>query len=309
MATPQAVTAPLTRDAIFITAVITDHPDAEQTVREICGGLLDLVHAIDSRGGMSGGGLTCVTGFSFSGWHRLFGLPRPAELHPFRELHGERHSAPATAADLLFHIRGDRMDLCFELAMHLIRRLGTAVSVVDETHGFFYFEDRDLIGFVDGTENPKGSDAGLATIVGQEDPAFAGGSYVHVQKYRHNMDAWDALATEAQEQIIGREKFSNIELDDEAKPSWAHNVLTNIVEDGEELAIVRHNMPYGSVANRELGTYFIGYARSPRVTELMLKNMFIGDPPGNYDHLLDYSTAVTGALFFTPSQDYLDGLD
>jgi putative iron-dependent peroxidase len=308
MATPQAALAPLTRDAIFLTAVLTGEPGADDMVKRVLGGLSDLVNAVDSRGGISGGNLSCVAGISFSGWHRLFGLPRPAKLHPFRELHGEKHVALATAGDLLFHIRSDRMDLCFELAMNLVHRLGSAVEIIDETHGFFYFEDRDLIGFVDGTENPKGDEAAEAVIIGDEEPDFTGGSYVHVQKYQHDMVGWNALKTEQQELIIGREKLSNIELDDDTKPSWAHNALTNIEEDGVEQAIVRHNMPYGSVAKGELGTYFIGYARNPDITERMLRNMFLGDPPGNYDHLLDYSHPVTGAMFFAPSLDFLDAL-
>jgi porphyrinogen peroxidase len=295
--TPQAVVAPMTRDAIFLTAVLSDVV-----------GAADLVNALNSRVGFAGGDLSCVTGFSFSGWHKLFGQSRPAELHPFRELHGT-HVARATDADLLFHIRSDRMDLCFELAMQIMKRLDGCVTIVDETHGFFYFEDRDLIGFVDGTENPKGDEAVAATIVGAEDPDFAGGSYVHVQKYRHHMDRWNTVAVEEQERIIGREKLSNIELDDDHKPAYAHNALTNLTDDdGNELKIVRHNMPYGSVAQYHLGTYFIGYCRTPSITEKMLFNMFIGDPPGNYDHLLDYSEALTGALFFAPSQDFLDNL-
>ena len=308
MATAQAVLAPLTRDAIFLTVALNGTADAPDTVRRVCGGVGDLVNAISSRAGSAGGDMSCVVGFSFSGWQALFGLPRPAQLHPFRALHGGRHVAPATDADLLLHIRSNRMDLCFELAVQLVRRLGSAVRIVDETHGFLYFEDRDLIGFVDGTENPKGDDARAAAIVGDEDAAYAGGSYVHVQKYRHDLDAWNAVPVEEQERIIGREKLSNIELDDGAKPSWAHNALTDIEADGEEFTIVRHNMPYGSAGSGELGTYFIGYARSPGVTERMLRNMFLGDPPGNYDHLLDYSRPLTGVLFFAPSADFLDSL-
>src|SRR5438309_10832665 len=119
------------------------------------------------------------------GWHELFGLPRPAELHVFREIRaGERH-AVSTPGDLLFHIHASRMDLCFELATQIMTRIGGAVEPVDEVHGFRYFDNRDLIGFVDGTENPQGEAAIEAVLVGEEDAAFAGGSYVIVQKYLH----------------------------------------------------------------------------------------------------------------------------
>jgi putative iron-dependent peroxidase len=187
-------------------------------------------------------------------------------------------------------------------------RLGHAVTVVDEVHGFRYFDDRDVIGFVDGTENPVGQAAFEATIIGDEDRPFAGGSYVIVQKYLHDMDAWNALTTEAQEKIIGRTKLADIELDDATKPSSAHNALTTITEDGREVKILRDNMPFGAVGNGEYGTYFIGYSRSPATTEQMLQNMFVGRPEGNYDRLLDVSRAVTGNLFFVPSAPLLESL-
>jgi putative iron-dependent peroxidase len=184
-------------------------------------------------------------------------------------------------------------------------RLQGAVSAADEVHGFKYFDDRDLLGFVDGTENPVDQGACEAAIIGDEDAGFAGGSYVIVQKYLHDVGGWNAVPTEEQEKIVGRAKLSDIELDDAAKPPFAHNVLTTIVEDGEQLEILRHNMPFGDAGKGEFGTYFIGYARSPRRIEQMLNNMFVGTPPGNYDRLLDFSRPVTGALFFVPSATFL----
>jgi putative iron-dependent peroxidase len=189
-----------------------------------------------------------------------------------------------------------------------MERIGTSVASVDETHGFRYFDDRDLLGFVDGTENPRGTAALDAALVGSEDAAFTGGSYVIVQKYLHDMSKWNALSTEEQERIIGRKKLSDIELSDTVKPSSAHNALTTIVEDGEEVKILRDNMPFGQPGQGEFGTYFIGYSRSPRTTEQMLENMFVGKPPGNYDRLLDFSRAITGALFFAPAANFLESL-
>jgi putative iron-dependent peroxidase len=229
-------------------------------------------------------------------------------LHPFREIRSGARHAVSTPGDLLFHIRAKRMDLCFELATQIMARIGSAVSPVDEVQGFRFFDDRDLIGFVDGTENPRGAAVVDAVLIGDEDAAFAGGSYVIVQKYLHNLDAWNALSTEAQELIIGRNKLSDIELDDSVKPTSSHSSLTTIVENGKEIKILRDNMPFGRPGHAEFGTYFIGYSRSPRTIEQMLENMFIGRPPGNYDRLLDFSRAVTGSLFFVPSATFLDNI-
>jgi porphyrinogen peroxidase len=303
---PQAVVAPLTKAAIFLVAVVNQDKASEDAAIGLCADISSLVKAVGFRD--LNGRLTCVTGFGAGAWDRLTGLPRPSELHPFREiLAGDRH-AVSTPGDLLFHIRATRMDLCFELASQIVNRLEDAATIVDEVHGFVYFDERDLLGFVDGTENPTGPAAVDAAIIGDEEPAYAGGSYVIVQKYLHDLTRWNALPVEEQEKVIGRTKLSDIELDDSVKPTSAHNALTTIVVDGEEVDIVRDNMPFGHVGSGEYGTYFIGYARSAATTEQMLTNMFVGSPPGNYDRILDVSTAVTGCLFFIPSQTMLDGL-
>lgn len=301
----QPVVATLTRAAIFLAATVNPGPNRDTVVRALCGDLSALLRAVGFRD--LEGRLSCVMGFASGAWDRLFGAPRPKDLHPFREIHGVHH-AVSTPGDILFHIRSTRMDLCFELATQIMARLGSAVTVIDEVHGFAYFDDRDLIGFVDGTENPVGGAVAKATIIGDEDAAFAGGSYVIVQKYLHGLAQWNALPIEEQERIIGRKKLSDIELDDAVKPTSAHNALTTIVENGEQLEIVRDNMPFGEIGKGEFGTYFIGYARSPHRIEQMLENMFVGRPPGNYDRLLDFSRAVTGTLFFVPSATFLDNV-
>jgi porphyrinogen peroxidase len=305
-AEPQPVLSPLTGAAIFLVVVVNPGPGNAETARGLCGDLAALVRAVGFRG--TEDYLTCVAGIGAGAWDRLAGGPKPAGLHPFTELRSGPRYAPATAGDLLFHIRAARMDLCFELATQIMARLSGAVTVVDEVHGFRYFDHRDLLGFVDGTENPEGRLAFDSVIIGAEDPVFAGGSYVIVQKYLHDIDAWNALPVEQQERVIGRTKLADIELDDAVKPSYAHNALTTITEGGKEIKIVRDNMPFGSVAAGEYGTYFIGYARSPSTTELMLRNMFIGSPEGNYDRILDVSRAVTGGLFFVPSAALLESL-
>lgn len=303
---PQPVATALTRAAIFLVVTIKKDQKHQPAIRSVCSDLSALVRSVGFR--EIDGSLSCVMGFGSDAWDHLFGEPRPAELHPFREIRAEGRVASATPGDLLFHIRANRMDLCFELETEIMGRLGAAVSPVDEVQGFRYFDSRDLIGFVDGTENPKGQAAVDAVLIGDEDPTFASGSYVIVQKYLHDLAGWDAVPTEQQERIVGRTKLNDIELDDSVKPTYAHNALTTIVEDGKEIKILRDNMPFGHAAQGEFGTYFIGYSRSPRTIEKMLQNMFVGNPPGNYDRLLDFSRAVTGNLFFVPSATFLDGV-
>lgn len=300
---PQPILAPLTPASIFLVATID--AGGEAIVRAALPGLSGLVRAIGFRDPSKH--LSLVTSIGSDAWDRLFSGPRPAELHSFAELKGARHTAPATPGDLLFHLRAAALDVCFELAGRILKSMSGAVTVVDEVHGFRFFDNRDLLGFVDGTENPAGRIAAGATMMGDEDPDFAGSSYVHVQKYVHDMTSWDALSVTEQERVIGRTKLEDIELGDEAKPPNSHvalNVITD--DDGNELKIVRHNMPFGEVGKGQYGTYFIGYSRTPRVTEQMLRNMFLGDPPGNTDRVLDFSTAVTGGLFFSPTIDFLD---
>jgi putative iron-dependent peroxidase len=300
---PQPVLSPLTTAAIFL--VVTIDPGGEPVTRDLLADLPALQRAVGFR--VPELRLSCVAGIGSQGWDRLFGRPRPAELHPFRELAGPRHRAPATPGDLLFHIRAGRLYPCFELASQVMDRLRGSVTVCDEVHGFKYFDVRDLLGFVDGTENPVGPAASAAVLVGDEDPAFAGGSYVIVQKYLHDLQAWNALPVEAQEKVIGRTKLSDIELDDAVQPADSHVARTTIVDpDGAERQILRDNMPFGTVGRGEFGTYFIGYARTPTVTERMLERMFLGDQEASHDRILDFSTAVTGTLFVqSPPDDSL----
>jgi putative iron-dependent peroxidase len=300
---PQAVLTPLTAAALFLVATID--PGAEEVVRDLLADLSGLERTVGFR--VPTAALTLVTGIGSDAWDRLFAGPRPADLHPFIELRGDRHFAVSTPGDLLFHIRATQADLCFELASLIMDRLRSSVAVVDEVHGFKYFDDRDLLGFVDGTENPTGDAATTAVTVGPEDPDFEGSSYVIVQKYLHNLSTWNALSVEAQELAIGRRKLSNVELADDVKPANSHVALNTITDpDGTQRQILRDNMAFGEVGRGEFGTYFIGYASTPSVTEQMLENMFIGDPPGNHDRILDFSTAVTGTLFFVPTGDFLD---
>ncbi|MDI9916079.1 Dyp-type peroxidase [Rhodococcus sp. IEGM 1379] len=301
----QSVTTPLTPAAIFLVATV--NPGGEGTTRELLADVAGLQRAVGLR--VPGSGLDVVTSIGSDAWDRLFSGPRPALLRPFTALQGDVHHAPSTPGDLLFHIRAMSMDACFEVARQITKRLHGAATVVDEVHGFQYFENRDLIGFVDGTENPSGRDAIAAVTVGDEDPVWAGGSYVHIQRYIHKMREWEAISVEEQENVIGRSKLEDIEMSKDVMPANSHVALNAIEDDdGNALEILRANMPYGRLGDDEIGTFFIGYCATPAITERMLENMFLGFPRGNYDRLLDFSTAVTGSMFFTPNSDFFETL-
>jgi putative iron-dependent peroxidase len=306
----QKVLAPLTTAAIFLVVTIRSGDEGDAAMRAMGEDIGALVRSIGFRD--LEGQLSCVMGIGAEAWDRIVApappSTRPQGLHPFRAIEAGSRVAPSTPGDLLFHIRATRFDLCFELASTILRRLGPNVAGADEVHGFRYFEARDLLGFVDGTENPVGIAMADAALIGDEEPDYAGGSYVIVQKYLHDLDAWNALAVEEQERVIGRTKLEDIEFDDEVKPSNSHIALNVIEVDGEEISILRDNMPFGRAADGEFGTYFIGYARDPGTIEQMLQNMFVGSPEGNYDAILNFSTAISGSLFFVPSLPLLESL-
>ena len=306
---PQRVDAPLTQSATFLVLSISDGSDAVKTIRSTLAGLDDLAKNVSIRD--LGASFACTVGIGSNVWDRLTGLPRPAELHPFPEIKGAVHTAISTPGDLLFHIRSERRDLCFEFERQLLDLLGNSTTVVDETVGFRYFDVRDLLGFVDGTANPVGPAVPESILIAEEDASAIGGSYIVIQKYVHDLKAWRGLTAEQQEAIIGRTKLDNIELDDATEGHQAaHKTLTTIEdENGVEYSILRDNMPFGNPGSNEFGTYFIGYSRRLWVIEKMLQRMFIGNPPGLHDRLLDFSKPLTGTTFFAPSASMLARLD
>lgn len=305
---PQDVTAGHGEFAMFMVFGLDKGEEAAARVKQLCGTVGAMVRSMHTR--LEDCRASCVMGFGAEAWARLFpDRSRPKELEPFEAIKGARYTAPSTPGDIFLHVRAARMDVCYELAAIVTQALAGAVTPIDEVHGFRYFDGRAIIGFVDGTENPEDDEREAFACIGDEDPDFAGGSYVFVQKYLHDMDKWNALPVEEQEKAIGRHKFNDVELSDDDKPANAHNAVTNITKpDGTELKIVRANMPFASPAKGEFGTYFIGYASTFSTTRWMLRNMFIGNPVGNTDRLLDFSTAVTGTLFFVPSRDLLEEL-
>jgi putative iron-dependent peroxidase len=303
----QSIDAPLSHAAVFLVVEVGKDVDSLVNVCAALDGLDDAVKAVGFRD--LSARLSCIVGLGRNLWDRLNVERRPRELKAFSTIDGPVHTAPATPGDLIFHIRSERPDLCFEFERILLNNLGSSVTVIDEVSGFRYFDARDLLGFVDGTANPTGLDLPVSALVGDEDAEFAGGSYIVVQKYLHDLGAWAQTPTALQEEIIGRTKIDNIEIDDDDAPRKSHKSLATIIDaNGHEHDILRDNMPFGRPGQREFGTYFIGYSRYLWVIEKMLQRMFVGDPPGAYDRLLDFSTPHTGTTFFAPARPTLEAL-
>lgn len=309
----QPVDAGLTGSATFLVFSVLPTESSIRAVRRVVSSLPDIAKNISIRD--VNANLTCVVGIGSQIWDRLARLPRPAELHPFPEVRGAKQTAVSTPGDILFHIRSERRDMCFELERQVMDKLGDDVRLEDQTVGFRYFDARDLLGFVDGTANPVGAAAiSDAVMIPQSDDgtdaAAVGGSYVVIQKYLHDLKAWRALSTEQQEAIIGRTKSDNIELEDaDDGHQQAHKTLATIEDaSGNEHAILRDNMPFGSPSTGQFGTYFIAYSRHLWVVEKMMERMFLGNPPGLHDRILDFSTPVTGCTFFVPSLAALTAL-
>jgi len=272
---PQSIDAPLSRAAVFLVLSIDADARALAKARQCVADIGSLTRAVGFRD--LRGRLSCNVGIGSAAWDRLGQPRRPAQLRPFQEIHGPAHTAVATPGDLLFHIRADRPDMCFDLERLILQTLGDAVRVEDEVHGFRYFDSRDLLGFVDGTENPTGSSLIQSSLIQSDDAPFEGGSYI-------------------------------VELEDTGGRE-SHKTLTTIVDaDGVEHDILRDNMPFGRPGISEYGTYFIGYARNLWVIERMLRNMFLGITEGRHDRVLDFSTPVTGTTFFAPSNSVLQTL-
>lgn len=304
---PQAIDAPLSIAAAFLVLAVKDDAAATAKIRSVLGSTDDLIKNVAVRD--ITGTFTCNVGIGHRAWEPLTGEPQPRELAPFRRIEGATHVAVSTPGDLLYHLRAKSMDLIVEFEKLLLEAFGDAVSVVDEVTGFRYFDGRDLLEFVDGTANPVGFALPEATLVGDEDPHHAGGSYVVIQKYLHDMAAWRALKVEAQEQIVGRTKQDNVELPDAPAPRQkSHKTLCTITDADGEHDILRDNMPFASPGRGEYGTYFIGYSRHLWVVEKMLERMFVGDPAPLHDRILDFSKAVTGVTFFAPSRGFLASL-
>lgn len=289
---------------IFLVWNFTKDQEAGAVFQRICALVINLNNSSDTR--FPDSGAACVMGIGHDAWLRL-GLPEPLpkELVNFKPIVGEKHTAVATRGDLHFHLKGSSKSICYDMAASLGQLLDPVAVPVEEVHGFRYWDGRSILGFVDGTENPKGDKRAFFGLIGDSEPAYKGGSYLFVQKYIHDLKAFRALSVEEQEKVFGRSKEKDIEMPDDQKPSNSHIALTNV---GDDLKVIRDNLPFGNMSTNEMGTYFIAYASTFSTVKMMLDNMFIGSPAGNYDRLLDFSTPKTGTLYFVPTASFLKNI-
>ena len=298
----QNVTDYTNNNTIFMVWNFMDGLEVRDTFNRLCKLIINLNNSANVRFPVSRA--SCVMGIGHDAWLRLgLPVPIPKELVDFVPIAGEKHTAVSSKGDLHFHIRADNTSICYDMAYAISDILDPVAVSVEEIHGFRYWDSRSILGFVDGTENPQGQERELFSMIGDEDPVYKGGSYLFVQKYIHDLTAWKGLSTEQQEKVIGRYKSNDIEMADDVKPSNSHIALANI---GDDLKIVRDNMPFGNMSTNEMGTYFIAYASTFTTVQKMLSNMFIGVPEGNYDRILDFSTAKTGSLYFVPTLNMID---
>ena len=238
-------------------------------------------------------------------WDEFYPEARPALLAPFPAMHSDDRVAPTNSYDIYIEIRSDRADVNHIVSTKVCQLLGDSVELIEQVQAFRFLDGRDLTGFVDGTENPQGLHRReVALVKEQDDINFAGGSYLHTQRYQHNLTLWGSLAEHEQEDVYGRTKLDNVEYDSADKPLTAHTKRTSLKdEQGNSIEIVRQSMPYGDMKRK--GLFFVSYCQSPKPFEILLKSMIHGDGHGNSDHLLKYTQAETGSAFFAPSLTFL----
>lgn len=284
--------------ALFMTFNQTRHADAAAQVKKVLSSIPTIEQRYVEQNPTADISLVVAIGSHY--WSQIMGDSTPAELAPFPSLEQGEGVAPNTPVDLLFHIRSNRKDINFQVAQELTRTLGNAIELVEEIEGFRYLDSRDLTGFVDGTENPEGDNRINVAVVGEEDKRFEGGSYIHLQRYVHNMEYWNQQPVKLQEDTIGRTKRDNVEYASVDKALTSHTKRTSLKDDeGNAIEILRHSMPYGDT--QTCGLMFASYCRTPQNFTRMLQSMIKGDGHGHTDHLLKYTRAVTGQSFFAPS--------
>ncbi len=303
MSTPQSgITPEANTDACFLVLTIRQDPDSLTQIKKTCALIPQLTRDLSEQ--YPDARLTSTISIGSQAWDALYKAAKPRLLAPFKAVTEGDRTAPATPGDLLLHIRSNRRDINFILLHRAMDHFGQAVDIQEDETGFRYLDGRDLTGFVDGTENPQGDNRASVTLVGDEDQSFAGGCYIHTQKWVHSFKKWDKLAVTEQEKVIGRTKEDDIEFSGEEKAPTAHVKRSNVKDSGgKSMEILRHSMPYGNAS--EGGLYFVSYCRTPTHFDKMMESMVKADRHGHYDHLMDYSQATTGCAFFAPSVEFL----
>lgn len=294
------ITAEQSSDALFITLNAKNNQQKRISLAlKQCPNII-----VDMQNTFKEANLHAAIGIGSEYWSEI-SQTKPIKLAGFSQI--DPRQAPNTPADLILHIRSDRRDVSYILAKKLYQLFSNISTLQEEVSCFKYLDSRDLTGFVDGTENPTGKHREEVALVGEEDPSFSGGSYLHLQKFIHNLDSWEKLPIDKQEAVFGRSKVDNIEFASTDKSPQAHTKRTSIKNHrGESLEILRQSMPFSTL--EESGLMFASYCRTPDNFNAMLKSMLTGDEEGKTDHLMNYTKAVTGQAFFIPSLNWLKQL-
>lgn len=277
------------------------HEGYEPVIREALSQLPTIFEEISEQ--FSESMFSGVVAIGANYWSDLYPDNKPAKLRPFPEMRNEDRHMPAVPVDLYIQLRSDRQDVNYIASRRLFALFGETIELIEQVPCFRYLDGRDLTGFVDGTENPKGRNRRTVALI-EKGEDFAGGSYLHVQRYRHHLNRWENLPTEQQELIIGRTKMDDIEMEKDEMPVTSHVHRSNVKDShGKGYELMRQSMPYGDSTTQ--GLLFISYCAQPDNFEIILASMVGKQGDDHYDHLLDYTTAETGAAFFAPSIDFI----
>jgi len=244
------------------------------------------------------GGVNFVIGFRPELWRGIVPHDAPPGVEGFNtKIQGtEGFVMPSTQHDALVWLSGSAYDVIFDMARSVVHDLAGQASLVEETSSWPYRHDRDLTGFIDGSENPTLLDAPVAALLPEGVPGAAG-TVLLLQKWKHKVAEWEALPIEQQERIMGRTKLDSIELQN--KRSDSHVARTDQDEFGK---IFRRNMPYGSVDDH--GTMFVGFSTDQKRLSKMLDSM-AGLITGTRDALTRFTQPLTGSYYFVPSVESL----
>jgi len=296
------IIAEASSDALFITLNI--NPSKINKVKNTLAIAPKLITDIQSQ--FPDANLHATVGISSQAWD-AFDDKRPCHLAPFPYIKGKEVEIEPTDVDLVLLIRSSRHDATYQLGNALYSALADSVSLVEEVNCFKYLDNRDLTGFVDGTENPEGEHRKNVALVGEEDSNFKNGSYFNLMRFVHDLDKWEKQDLKTQEDTYGRTKKDNQEYPSADKSVHAHTKRTSLKdENGRSMEILRQSIPYASLTKK--GLMFASYSKTPTIFNLMLESMIEGDENGNTDHLMKYTSAKTGQAFFVPAIEWLQSL-
>ncbi len=287
-----------------ITLLLNVMTDDTAVIRRKLARLPSILSGLDER--FSEANLNGYVAIGADYWDVLYSHRRPLQLSSFPDLRDGDRQAQRQPVDLLVSVRADRFDVCFQAARTMQEWLGHDVELLEQMTNFRFMDGRDLLGFIDAPDNPRGMQRRqVALVKTDDDPYFAGGSYLYVQKFRHDLRRWEHLSTEIQEHVMGRKKLTGERISEALLSMVTHTQKARLVRDDEQpLQLLRQNMPWGDL--REQGLLAMYLSAAPADIIYWLKQRYIADAQGDYDPLLDYTDAVSNAVYFVPTVDFLE---